>query len=236
MVWEFLQDCGPDKANQEGITPYRRYVMRYFAAVIFGGVFGLRGKDSGPQSKVMRFYACQDDWGRLLDIGGSPPFDVFPWLKYVPAFLTPWRRFKEEAAAVQRGHRALYSDLFSETKARLQAGKSQDCFVARILRNQEAAINAGNTENVYSQIEMERIGGFMLEAGADTTANSFESFLLAMAAYPEVQKEAQREIDAIFGPDEMPHTTDGSQLPFLNACFLEVSKKLQGPSMLATDT
>lgn len=48
-------------------------------------------------------------------------------------------------------------------------------------------------------------------------------FLLAMAAHPDLQKQAQEEIDQIFGQDEMPHTADGNKLPFLKACFLEVS-------------
>lgn len=44
-----------------------------------------------------------------------------------------------------------------------------------------------------------------------------------MAAYPDLQKQAQDEIDQVFGQDEMPHTADGKKLPFLKACFLEVT-------------
>lgn len=43
-----------------------------------------------------------------------------------------------------------------------------------------------------------------------------------MAAYPELQKQAQEEIDRVFGQDEMPHAADGTNLPFLRACLLEV--------------
>lgn len=52
---------------------------------------------------------------------------------------------------------------------------------------------------------------------------AFETFILAMAANPEVQKQAQEEIDEVFGQDEMPHTADGKRMPFIKACFLEVS-------------
>lgn len=51
---------------------------------------------------------------------------------------------------------------------------------------------------------------------------AFETFILAMAANPEVQKQAQKEIDEVFGQDEMPHTADGKKMPFIKACFLEV--------------
>lgn len=44
-----------------------------------------------------------------------------------------------------------------------------------------------------------------------------------MAAHPELQKQAHEEIDQAFGQNEMPHTADGKKLPFLKACFLEVT-------------
>lgn len=227
MVWELLQNCGPDQANQHGITDYHRYALRYFGAVILASAFGQRGKDSGPQSKVMQFYAIVDEWAATAELGSSPPFDVFPWLKYVPDSLTPWKGWAAKAANLQKRQNSFYHGLVSETEARLQAGKSEDCFLARIMKSQQAAaaaaVEAGKTKDVYSRQELDYIGGFFLEAGADTTAVTFESFLLAMAAYPEVQKEAQREIDEVFGLDEMPHTTDGTKLPYVKACFLEVS-------------
>lgn len=44
-----------------------------------------------------------------------------------------------------------------------------------------------------------------------------------MAAHPDLQKQAQEEIDQVFGQDQMPHTADEKSLPFLKACFLEVT-------------
>lgn len=57
----------------------------------------------------------------------------------------------------------------------------------------------------------------------DCLDRAFETFILAMAANPEVQKQAQKEIDEVFGQDEMPHTADGKKMPFIKACFLEVT-------------
>lgn len=232
MVWELLQNCGADQATQHGVTDYHRYVLRYFNAVILASAFGQRGKDSHPQSKVMEFYAVEDDWAAILELGGSPPFDVFPWLKYVPDFVSPWRGWTKKAADLQKRQNSFYHGLISETEGRLQAGKSEECFMARILKGQQAAVQAGKTKDVYTRQELDYIGGFFLEAGADTTAITFETFLLAMIAYPEAQKEAQREIDEVFGPDEMPHTNDGTKLPYVKACFLEVSIESQSARLL----
>lgn len=222
MVWELLRHCGPLAAGDDGVTEYYRYTRRYFTAVILASVFGQRGKASDAQSKVMRFYAIQDDWARMMEVGGSPPFDAFPWLRYVPDMLTPWRGWAAQAADVRRRQSAYYHELFAECEARFRAGKTRECFMARVLQKQDAAVLAGRAQDVYSPLELDYIGGFLMEAGADTTAVSFEAFLLAMAAYPKVQKQAQSEVDAVFGPDEMPHRTDGTKLPYVKACFLEV--------------
>ncbi|KAF9044369.1 hypothetical protein BJ165DRAFT_1612032 [Panaeolus papilionaceus] len=41
-------------------------------------------------------------------------------------------------------------------------------------------------------------------AGADTTASAVQAFFLAMTMYPDVQKKAQAELDAIVGSDRLP--------------------------------
>lgn len=216
MMWELLTGCSDD------VTAYHRFVMRYFGAVILASVFGLRGKDSTPDSKVMRFFTIQDEWAGILDQGALPPIEVFPWLRYVPDFLTPWRGWKARAEFLKNRQSSLYHELFAETETRLKAGKSEDCFMARLIRDQERAIQTGKDKNVYTQLELDYIGGFLMEGGADTTAMAFETFILAMASFPQIQKQAQEEVDKVFGASQMPSATSAERLPFLKACFLEV--------------
>ena len=49
-----------------------------------------------------------------------------------------------------------------------------------------------------------------------------EAFFLAMAMYPETQRKAQQELDAIVGPDRLPAFSDLSSLPYLKALVKEV--------------
>lgn len=42
-----------------------------------------------------------------------------------------------------------------------------------------------------------------------------------MALYPEVQKKAQAEIDAVVGSDRLPNFEDRSSLPYINAVVKE---------------
>ena len=42
-----------------------------------------------------------------------------------------------------------------------------------------------------------------------------------MALYPEVQKKAQAEIDAVVGPNRLPDFHDRHSLPYVNAVLKE---------------
>ena len=46
-------------------------------------------------------------------------------------------------------------------------------------------------------------------------------FMLAMLAYPDVQKKVQDELDRVVGRDRMPTFADRDDLPYLNACVRE---------------
>jgi hypothetical protein len=60
---------------------------------------------------------------------------------------------------------------------------------------------------------------------------NYETFILAMAAFPDLQRQAQEEIDRVFGQDQMPHTANAKDLPFLHACFLEVNREPSGTNV-----
>lgn len=49
-----------------------------------------------------------------------------------------------------------------------------------------------------------------------------KTFLFAMSTYPEVQKKAQKELDAIVGPDRLPDFDDRSALVYVDAVIREV--------------
>jgi Cytochrome P450 len=51
-----------------------------------------------------------------------------------------------------------------------------------------------------------------------------QTLFLAMALYPEVQKKAQAEIDAVVGPNRLPDFHDRPSLPYINAVVKEFSR------------
>jgi cytochrome P450 len=207
MMWEILQD--PPR--------YDDHLLRCFGAVVLASVFGVRGRNYSAGGPLRRFFAVQHEWAGMLDQGSVPPIDVLPFLRYVPDFLTPWRGWRQRAASLKARQSSLYSELFHEAKKRVEDGKSQDSFIAGLLRDQD--------KDGYSMLELEYIAGFLLEGGSDTTAETFQVFILAMASHPEIQKKAQEEVDKFFGPEgvQSPHI-NMEELPYLGACLLEVSQ------------
>ncbi|KAI9453720.1 cytochrome P450 [Lactarius psammicola] len=62
----------------------------------------------------------------------------------------------------------------------------------------------------------------LYSGGADTPVSAMSSFLLAMTAYPEVQRKCQAELDAVIGNDRLPTFADRDQLPYLATMLKEV--------------
>jgi Cytochrome P450 len=48
-----------------------------------------------------------------------------------------------------------------------------------------------------------------------------QALFLALALFPEVQKKAQAEIDAVIGPNRLPEFEDRPSLPYINAVIKE---------------
>jgi hypothetical protein len=54
------------------------------------------------------------------------------------------------------------------------------------------------------------------------TVSVIYSLFLAMTLFPDVQKKAQAEIDAVVGPDRLPSFVDRDSLPYIDALVKEV--------------
>ncbi|KIM58364.1 hypothetical protein SCLCIDRAFT_28145 [Scleroderma citrinum Foug A] len=57
--------------------------------------------------------------------------------------------------------------------------------------------------------------------GTNTSVSAMCAFFLAMTLFPETQKKAQAEIDAVIGTDRLPSYSDRESLPFVEAVIKE---------------
>lgn len=62
--------------------------------------------------------------------------------------------------------------------------------------------------------------------GADTTVSTLSGFVLAMLLFPEVQQQAQKEIDRVVASDRLPEMEDRDDLPYVNALVKETLRWL----------
>ncbi len=53
------------------------------------------------------------------------------------------------------------------------------------------------------------------------TISTVQTFFMAMACYPEVQKKARAELDAVVGPNRLPTWEDRDSLPYITAIAKE---------------
>ena len=108
-------------------------IRRYSTSVILASVFGQRGaRYESPQ--VQALYHAQEQFTEILAPGATPPVDAFPFLKHIPAFLTP---YKARAAKIRHEQRTLYSDLLEEVKARMGKPNNIPCFMEKLLGGRE---------------------------------------------------------------------------------------------------
>lgn len=204
MVYDILQ------------TPlkFQDHVFRSFGAVILATVFGQRAKAFERGGKVDTFFRVEEEWATALGVTSSPPINSFPFLEYVPDWLTPWKGWKDQVMKVKEEQERLYVDLLHETRERLAQSKGKDCFMAQCLSVQD--------KEWYNDKYLAYMGGILLEGGAETSASTTLIFMMAMAAFPESLRMAQEEVDRVCGESRMPCKDDTDSLPYIRACMMEV--------------
>jgi hypothetical protein len=112
---------------------YYDHIRRYTTAVILASVYGQRGARFDSPN-VQALYHAQDQFTAILEQGATPPVDTFPFLKLLPDFLAPWKKW---AKAVRKEQKNLYLSLLRETRERMVAGKGPACFLHSMLKDQE---------------------------------------------------------------------------------------------------
>ncbi|KAI0100388.1 putative cytochrome P450 oxidoreductase OrdA-like protein [Nemania sp. FL0031] len=141
--------------------------------------------------------------------------DTLPALKYIPAWMpgtgwkkigTKWRQTLNEAM----GKPLLFA------KQQVENGVSEKSFVMDALRSRRDKISPMNDDDVLKWAAMS-----MFIGGADTSVNTLTAFFFCMTKFPEVQRQAQEEIDRVIGTSRLPKFSDRESLPYINAIVTE---------------
>ncbi|KAI0316363.1 cytochrome P450 [Amylostereum chailletii] len=139
--------------------------------------------------------------------------DFLPFLKYVPAWF-PGAGFQRKALEHGKVLQDMAEVPLKFVQKEIAAGTAPPSFVADL-------IEESNGTN-YEVNNIKWAAASLYSGGADTTVSTMYTFFLTMTLFPEAQKKAQAEIDAVIGHDRLPCMADRPNLPYVEALVSEV--------------
>ncbi|KAI0263094.1 cytochrome P450 [Gloeopeniophorella convolvens] len=158
--------------------------------------------------KALDVVAKATEKGRLINL--------IPALVHFPAWF-PGVGFKREADAWARSMDSIVEEPFLATKKAMSGSGAAPCIAASMLSRLEGHDPEG-------EFAVKAVTADMCLAGTDTIASVLQSFFLAMVLYPEAQRKAHAEIDAVLGADKLPDFDDEASLPYVTALCNEVQR------------
>lgn len=138
--------------------------------------------------------------------------NAIPMLSYVPSWF-PGAGFKKLAAEWRKHYDVMVDAPFNLVKEQMAAGVYGESFVSKWLQK-----GISLEEEDY----LKHASGAMIGAGGETTSIVLHVFFLMMTLHPDIQKQAQSELDSITGRDRLPSFEDRSQLPYIDAIRKEI--------------
>ncbi|KAJ7650917.1 cytochrome P450 monooxygenase [Roridomyces roridus] len=172
------------------------------------------GPDTAP--RTARLIGMADDvitaWSKVA-VPGSYIVDVLPIFRFLPERLIPGGGFKKEARICKAKAVEARDAPFERVQAEMAAGTAPTSFVSNLL-------NAFGTDADHEMIKT--CAGTVYFAGTEALSVCLQAFVMAMVAFPDVQKKAQAELDQVVGTDRLLDFGDQNVLPYCNAIVQEV--------------
>ena len=173
-------------------------------------VYGIRTPSVGSRHmKVL--YEIMEMFSSIMEVGATPPVDILPILKYMPERF--WKNWQTRAKKVGEAMGALYEKMVQRVLERRERIGNKNSMLDTVLDQQDKLQLSPN--------ELRFFCGAPMEGGSDTSASMILVFITAMLKYPDIQKKAQREIDAVVNEDRTPLWSDFDKLPYVNMVVKE---------------
>ncbi|KAF9068824.1 cytochrome P450 [Rhodocollybia butyracea] len=183
------------------------------AVFIMDVTYGIQGEEAKP------FLKTAIETLDSMAIAGTPGaflVDQIPILKYVPEWF-PGADFKRKAREWNILRIKMTEDAYRVTKERTAAGTATSSLASVALKQMDLTKDIAQQEELIKAASVTAYGG-----GSDTTVAALGAFILAMLMNPHVQTEAQRELDKVLAPGDLPTFNDEPDLPYISAIVREV--------------
>ncbi|KIK66409.1 hypothetical protein GYMLUDRAFT_239365 [Collybiopsis luxurians FD-317 M1] len=139
---------------------------------------------------------------------GAYLVQVLPFLNYLPAAVAKWKR---DAKRDFRRISDIFERYFDEA---IRNDQQQSNLCLSLAKSQLAG--------VLSSVEQAWVAGSLSVAALETTSTTLSFFLYAMIRHPNVQTQAQMELDRVVGRSRNPTFADMEHLPYIRAIVKEV--------------
>ncbi|TFK34974.1 cytochrome P450 [Crucibulum laeve] len=140
---------------------------------------------------------------------------MFPILKYAPKWF-PGAGARRKAEEVRKMSRSVKQVPFDWAKTQMINGTNEESFVSMHLGS-----NSGKNLEADEEGIVVTSSAALYVGGADTTVSALTTFVLLMTLYPEVQKQAQAEVDALTS-GRLPTFDDLAAMPYITAMIKEI--------------
>lgn len=145
--------------------------------------------------------------------------ETFPFLKYTPNILAPWKKEIEDRSHkdFQFHNNLMEAALTDAAKSKLGNAKSSFANPICVMNREE---NWG-----LSRRELVQMPSSLFTAAFDSTASTLCSCLLALITHPQVAKTAQAELDSLLPATlRSPTFADQEKLPYIRALIQETAR------------
>ncbi|EIN08748.1 cytochrome P450 [Punctularia strigosozonata HHB-11173 SS5] len=204
-------------------SPHRfvEHFQHYVGATIMEAVYGIKVAAEGdPYIETANVVA------EAVTEAGTTTLnlvDSFPIMKYIPAWF-PGARFKAKANEWRQYGLMMITKPFERAKRETVEGTAQPSFTSENLEALWSTCSHDDPRVLREEELIRDAGAAAYEAGSGTTAEAMHTFTLAMVLYPDVQRKAQEEIDAVVGPHRLPDFNDRPHLPYLDCIITEIHR------------
>ncbi|KAJ6570091.1 cytochrome P450 [Mycena vulgaris] len=193
---------------------FAQHFLHVMGAIIMSIAYGLDVKPSddpylNAAHAAIRAISAAGIHGRFL-------VDNLPALKYIPNWF-PGAEFKRKAAEWNGMVKKMMDIPFTDAKRAWVEGVARPSFTTNRLR----ALYENEGEAVQEQ-DIKEVAGTLYAGGTDSTSATLLGFVRAMLENPDAQRKAQKEIDSVVSPGQLPDFTDEAALPYVTAVLKEI--------------
>ena len=194
---------------------YEKHIERFTASIVFTIAYGHR--IDSLDAHVIKERLHYMHYSASLNVPGAYAVETFPILKHVPDALAPWKREIKLNGRMQAQSNIDLVNVVEKDIADAEAkGVEPPPSLTKLLLETKAREGIALSERDFSFVP-----GSLFGAGADTTASTLCSAILALVTTPHTLTAAHAELDAVVGSDRSPTFEDEKGLPYISALCKE---------------